>query len=304
MNVVFMGTPDFALPCLERLAQKHKICGVFCQPDKPVGRKAVVTPPQVKIVAERLGIPVFQPAKMRDGEALDIVKKLAPELIVVVAYGKILPKEILDEPAYGCVNIHASLLPKYRGASPLQHALLNGETVTGVTAMYMDEGLDTGDIIAQREWRITDADDANAMYERAAEEGFGLLLDVIGDIEDGGATRTPQNAAEASFAPPLTKDMGLFSFSDDASEIVNKVRGLCRWPVAYFMLDGKKIKVHRAAKSAKTGAPGAIVSTDPLTVAAGNGAVELLSVTPEGKKNMPGKDFCAGKRLKIGDRVL
>ena len=304
MRILFMGTPQIAATILENIAPQHEICGVFCQTDKPVGRRAIITPPQVKLAAQQLGIPVFQPAKLRDGEALGIVKELAPELIVVVAYGKLLPKEILYEPKHGCVNVHVSMLPKYRGASPLQHALLCGENETGVSIIQMDEGLDTGDILAAKKLTITDADDVYSMYERAAAEGYKLLLEVIEDIKSGKAKRTAQDNTKETFAPPLTKEMGQFTFLDDARDIFNKVRALCRWPVAYFIYDGKRIKVHKAGISERTGVPGEVVATDPLTVAARGGAVELLSVTPEGKKNMPGKDFSAGKRLKTGDSVL
>lgn len=304
MRVLFMGTPQIAATILELLAKEHEICGVFCQPDKPVGRKAVITPPVTKIVAQSLGIPVFQLDKMRDGKALSIISRLVPELIVVVAYGKILPKEILEAPKYGCVNIHASILPKYRGSSPLQQALLNDETDTGITVMYMKEGIDTGDIIAVRKLHITDEDDADTMYARAAVAGAELLFQVLADIESGGEARTKQNDCDASFAPPLTKEMGLFNFTDDARDIFNKVRALCRWPVAYFYRSGKKVKVHSAAFSRQSGATGEILSLNPFTVAAKNGAIVLISVTPEGKKTMNGKDFAVGQHVKIGDYLL
>ncbi len=301
MKTVFMGTPQIAADVLRSFAAYSKVCGVFCQPDKPVGRKAILTPPPVKMVAQALGIPVFQPEKMRDGEALRQLQQLQPDLIVVVAYGKILPQEILDLPPYGCVNLHTSLLPKYRGAAPMQHALLNGETETGMTAMFMDAGLDTGDIIAQRPLTIAPEDDAASLYAKATACGVVLLREVYTSIADGTVTRTPQKDAEATFAPPLTKAMGLFCWQDDAQAIVNKVRAFARWPVAYFFAGNKKIKVHRAAVLDLNGKPGEIVASDPLTVAAKNGAVALVRVTPEGSREMSGKDFAAGRRLQKGD---
>jgi methionyl-tRNA formyltransferase len=300
MRILFMGTPQIAAKILRRLAEKQEVCGLFCQPDRPVGRRGALTPPPAKMAAAELGIPVFQPEKLRDGAAAALVRELGPELIAVVAYGRILPGEILDIPRYGCVNMHASLLPKYRGASPLQHALLNGDPYTGVTAMMMDEGLDTGDILASRRLDITDADDADSMYARAAETGSELLFGVISDILGGALKRTPQEG-EASFAPPLTKEMGRFSFSDSARDIFNKVRALCRWPVAFFTLDGAKVKVHGAGFSGMSGRPGEVLSLNPLTVAANGGAVELISVTPEGRRTMSGRDFAAGRRIGRGD---
>lgn len=306
MRVLFMGTPHIAAHILEGIAGAHEICGLLCQPDRPSGRHKVLTPPETKQTARRLGIPVFQPESLRTAEAQALVKTLAPEIVAVTAYGKILPKEILNLPPYGCINIHASLLPKYRGASPLQHALLCGETITGVTAIYMGEGIDTGDIIEARPFEILDTDDANSLYERAARHGTALLLDVLTDIGAGRAARVQQDDAQASFAPILTKEMGLFDFNNPAREIFNRVRGLCRWPVAYFMFDGRKIKVHAARCFSETAgaAPGEILSVNPLVVAAKDGAVELVSLTPAGGRTMPGGAFSAGRSLKQGDSLL
>ncbi len=303
MRILFMGTPDIAAVMLRALAREQEIVGVFCQPDKPVGRKAVITPPPVKVAAEELGIPVFQPTKLRDGSAAQTIQSLAPDMIAVVAYGRILPKEILDIPPKGCVNIHASLLPKYRGAAPVQTALLEGEAVTGVTAMYMDEGLDTGDAIAFAECPITDEDDAVTMFEKLGEIGAKLLCRTASDIERGEAKRCPQNGDNATFAPPFTRESGAFTWDEPAQAIFNKARALCIWPNAYFEYDGKKIKLMQARPLAQSGRPGEILSIDPLVVAAGDGAVELREVKPEGSRLMRGTEWAAGRRFKAGDKL-
>lgn len=303
MRILFMGTPEIAAVMLRKLAKSNEICGVFCQPDKPVGRKQILTPPAVKVAAGELKIPVFQPVKLRDGEAARLVRELAPELIAVVAYGRLLPKEILDIPPRGCVNIHASLLPKYRGAAPIQRAVLAGETVSGVTAMYMDEGLDTGDIIESVPIPIDINDGAASMFEKMGEAGGELLVKTVEAIERGEAKRLRQNDADASFAPMLEKEEGLFSFFLAASEIHNRVRGMNIWPNAFFLLGERKVKVLESALSDKAGEEGEILSLNPLTVAAKGGSIELLSVKPEGSRQMTGKEFAAGLRLKIGDKL-
>lgn len=301
MKILFMGTPEIAATMLCELAKYHEVCGVFCQPDKPVGRKAVITPPPVKVTAQRLGIPVYQPTKLRDGEAAALIRSLEPEMIAVVAYGRILPKEILDIPPKGCVNIHASLLPKYRGAAPIQYSILCGDDKTGVAAMYMDEGLDTGDVIDVREVAITDEDDAITMFEKLGDAGAVLLRETADAIEAGTASRTPQDEANVSFAPPFTKESGAFNWNEDARAIFNKARALIMWPNAYFVCGGRKIKLMKARPTEQCGKPGEVLALDPLTVAAKNGAVQLLEVKPEGSRQMSGKDWTLGARLKVGD---
>ncbi len=298
-----MGTPEIAAEMLRAVATEHTVCGVVCQPDKPVGRKAVITPPPVKVAAEALGLPVYQPVKLRDGAAAQTLAAWQPDLAVVVAYGRLLPKELLDIPRLGCLNIHVSLLPKYRGAAPIQHALLNGETETGVTAMFLDEGLDTGDIAAVRRFPIAPEDDAGDLFARAAKEGAALLLEVLAQIERGAVTRTKQDDAQASFAPPVDAKTGQFAFTEDAADIVNKVRALALWPNASFVQDGRKVKVKKARVAEGGGEPGAVLSLHPLTVAAGSGAVILETVCPEGKKEMSGTSFAAGLRLRCGDFI-
>ncbi len=304
MRILFMGTPDIAAVMLRALAREQEIAGVFCQPDKPVGRKAVITPPPVKLLAQELGLPVFQPAKLRDGKAAETIRALAPDMIAVVAYGRILPKEILEIPPKGCVNIHASLLPKFRGAAPVQTALLAGERVTGVTAMYMDEGLDTGDTIAFTKCPITDEDDAVSMFDKLGEAGAGLLCETAAAIERGEAKRTPQNHGAATFAPPFTRESGAFGWDEPARAIFNKARALCIWPNACFSYGEKKIKLMKARVLARSGRPGEILSVDPLVVAAGEGAVELCEVKPEGSRQMRGAEWAAGRRFKAGDSLL
>lgn len=302
MRILFMGTPEIAAAMLCELAKYHEVCAVFCQPDKPVGRKAVITPPPVKVSAQRLGIPVYQPVRLRDGSAAELVRSLAPEMIAVVAYGRILPKEILEIPPRGCVNIHASLLPQYRGAAPVQYALLNGEQKTGVTAMYMDEGLDTGDIISVKEIPITDEDDANTLFDKVAQCGARLLRETADAIEAGTASRTPQPQEGVSFAPPFDKQSGRFSWQEDARSIFNKARALCIWPNACFIQGGRRVKLMQARPvEDRDGKPGEVLSLDPLIVAAGEGAVQLDAVKPEGSRQMTGREWSLGLRLKIGD---
>ena len=304
MRVLFMGTPEIAAVCLKALAREQEIAGVFCQPDKPVGRRAVITPPPVKIAASELGLPVFQPEKLRDGEAEKIIRQLNPDLIAVVAYGRILPREILDIPPLGCVNIHASLLPKYRGAAPIQRALLDDVKETGVCAMYMAEELDAGDIISARRVSVSDDDDAASLFVTMSVEGAKLLCSVVSDIENGVTRRTPQNSRLASFAPPIDKREGEFRWRDGAREIFCRVRAFSMWPNAYFVYDAKTVKVLKARFAESAAPEGEILSLDPLTIAARGGALELLEVKPEGSRLMTGSEWAAGRRFKVGDSVL
>ncbi len=303
MKVFFMGTPEIAAHILGRIARAHEVVGVFCQPDKPVGRKGVLTAPPVKTAAQELGIPVFQPVKLRDGSAADIVRASGADITVVAAYGRLLPDDVLAAPRLGSVNVHVSLLPKYRGAAPIQHALLCGEKRTGVTAMYMARELDAGDIIDVRPIDIGDEDDAASLFKKSAEEGAELIVKVLGDIESGRARRRPQDESEASFAPPLTKELAPFTFADGARDIFNRVRALCIWPVAEFTAWGKRVKVVRCALSDGEGRPGEILSFKPLTVAARGGAVALLEVKPESSSLMSGDQWAAGRRLGAGDII-
>ena len=304
MRIVFMGTPDFAVPCLQRLLEDgHEVPAVFTQPDKPVGRHAVLTPPPVKQLALSHGIPVYQPTKMRDGTVAALLRELAPDCLVVVAYGRILPQEILDVPPRGCVNIHGSLLPRYRGAAPIQWSVIRGETVTGVTSMFMDAGMDTGDIIDTLTTPIGENETAGELFERLAPLGARLLSTTLAAIADGTVTRRPQNDAEATMAPMLEKAMGRLDLTRPAQELHNQVRGMNPWPGAFCTAGGKTLKIHETRVAAGSGAPGTLLCADPVTVACGEGALQLVTVQPEGKPRMAAEAWLRGARLSQGARL-
>ena len=304
MRIVFMGTPDFAVPCLQRLLEDgHEVPAVFTQPDKPVGRHAVLTPPPVKQLALSHGIPVYQPTKMRDGTVAALLRELAPDCLVVVAYGRILPQEILDVPPRGCVNIHGSLLPRYRGAAPIQWSVIRGETVTGVTSMFMDAGMDTGDIIDTLTTPIGENETAGELFERLAPLGAQLLSTTLAAIADGTVTRRPQNDAEATMAPMLEKAMGRLDLTRPARELHNQVRGMNPWPGAFCTAGGKTLKIHETRVAARSGAPGTLLCADPVTVACGEGALQLMTVQPEGKPRMAAEAWLRGARLPQGARL-
>lgn len=304
MRIVFMGTPDFAVPCLQRLLEDgHEVPAVFTQPDKPVGRHAVLTPPPVKQLALSHGIPVYQPTKMRDGTVAALLRELAPDCLVVVAYGRILPQEILDVPPRGCVNIHGSLLPRYRGAAPIQWSVIRGETVTGVTSMFMDAGMDTGDIIDTLTTPIGENETAGELFERLAPLGAQLLSTTLAAIADGTVTRRPQNDAEATMAPMLEKAMGRLALTRPAQELHNQVRGMNPWPGAFCTAGGKTLKIHETRVAAGSGAPGTLLCADPVTVACGEGALQLMTVQPEGKPRMAAEAWLRGARLPQGARL-
>lgn len=304
MRIVFMGTPDFAVPCLQRLLEDgHEVPAVFTQPDKPVGRHAVLTPPPVKQLALSRGIPVYQPTKMRDGTVAALLREMAPDCLVVVAYGRILPQEILDVPPRGCVNIHGSLLPLYRGAAPIQWSVIRGETVTGVTSMFMDAGMDTGDIIDTLTTPIGENETAGELFERLAPLGARLLSTTLAAIADGTVTRRPQNDAEATMAPMLEKAMGRLDLTRPARELHNQVRGMNPWPGAFCTAGGKTLKIHETRVTAGSGAPGTLLCADPVTVACGEGALQLVTVQPEGKPRMAAEAWLRGARLPQGARL-
>lgn len=305
MNILFMGTPDIAAAALEAiLAAGHTVCGVYTRADKPVGRKQIMTAPPVKQMALAHGIPVFQPKTLRDAAQAENIRALAPELIVVVAYGRILPPELLAIPKYGCINLHVSLLPKYRGAAPVQWAVINGEKTTGVSIMYLDEGLDTGDILRVSRVEISENETSGELFERITAEGARTLLAAIDDIAAGTAHALPQNGAEATLAPPLTKEQAHFRFDQPARVLHDLIRGLNPWPVAYFEHGGKKVKVLRTLHDdTAKGAPGEILSTKPLKVACASGALTLLEVVPEGSRPMEGSAWAAGRRFTNGDKL-
>ncbi len=301
MRILFMGTPDIAAASLCRLIEAgHDICGVFTRADKPVGRKQVLTAPPVKQVALEHDIPVYQPATLRDGEAARTIRQLAPELCVVVAYGRILPPEVLAIPPKGCINLHVSLLPKYRGAAPVQWAVLNGDVETGVSIMYLDEGLDTGDILKVAPVQIGPEETSGELFERITAQGAETLLEAIDEIAAGTACAVPQDHSKATLAPPLSKEMARFDFSASADQLHNLVRGMNPWPMAYFVCEDKKVKLTRCHIVSGEGEPGQILSIKPLVIACGEGALELCEVVPEGKRPMEGTAWAAGRRFQVG----
>ncbi len=307
MKIVFMGTPDFAVGCLETLAARHEVAAVFTQPDKPVGRKQVLTPPPVKVTAQKLGLPVYQPTTVKSGEAIEILEKINPDLIVVVAYGKILLNNILQLPRYGCVNVHASLLPKYRGASPIQWSIVCGEKITGVTTMLMDEGVDTGDILETEEVAIGDNETAGELFDRLAKTGAELIVKTVEHIADGSVVPKKQPQEGASHAPIITKEMAQLDFSRHAVEIFNAVRGYNPWPCAYFVVGGKRIKVYSCEVVDASGEPSTVIKADnELIIACGENAVKLYEIQPEGKKRMSAADMLRGNSgitlgMKVGE---
>lgn len=299
-----MGTPDFAVPSLKALvAAGHEVAGVFCQPDKPRSRMKVTACP-VKEYALSQDIPVYQPVKLRDGEAMGIVQDLDPELIVVAAYGRILPDEMLAYPAVGCINVHSSLLPKFRGAAPINWAILTGERETGVTIMHMAHDLDAGDIILQKSTPIDPDETADVLYNRLAEMGGELVVEAVQALADGTATRTPQDGAQATLAPMLTRELSPMDFSRPAQSLHDQVRGLYPWPSATMELDGVRCKVLRTVMTGETTGkePGKIVQADKkgLKIACGDGKVlELATIQPDGKKAMAATAFLMGHPVKL-----
>lgn len=306
MRILFMGTPDIAARSLAALLEAgHTVVGVFTRADKPVGRKQVLTAPPVKKLAVEHDIPVWQPATLRDGEAEKVFRTLQPDLVVVVAYGRILPPELLHIAPLGCINLHVSLLPKYRGSAPIQWAVLNGDTKTGVTIMQLDEGCDTGDILMVEPVEIGPETTSGELFDQVSAVGAETLVRAVEDLAAGRLTPRPQDEAKATKAPPLTKEMARFTFAEPAEHLHNWVRGMNPWPVAFFELDGKKIKVleSRLAENPQQAAPGTVLALKPLTIACARGALQLLTVTPEGGRPMAGTAWAAGRRLHTGDSL-
>lgn len=303
MNIVFMGTPDFAVHSLDRLLRDgHHVSAVFTKQDMPRGRKMIMTPPEVKVFAQSKGLQVYQPSTLRDESVVELIRSLNPDVIVVVAYGKLLPKEVLEIPPMGCINLHGSLLPKYRGAAPIQWTVLSGDRIGGATTMFMNEGLDTGDMILRYETEVGENETSEELFDRLAVDGAGLLSETLELIQSGKAEAVPQDESKATYAPMLDKNMCRIDWTKSSQEVHNLVRGLNSWPMALTTLDGKRIKIIRTCKSDLKGKPGYVVSTDPLTVACGSGAVEVLTLQPEGKKPMDSKAFLMGHRLTDEDR--
>ena len=298
MNVVYMGTPEFAVLPLDAIIKAgHNVTGVFTQPDKPKGRGYTLTPPPVKVRALESEIPVFQPNSMKDGEALKILTELNPDVIVVVAYGKLLPKDILDLPEYGCVNVHASLLPKYRGAGPIQWCVLNGEEETGVTTMKMAEGLDTGDMLLKSATKIGENETAGELHDRLSQMGADLIVETLTALENNTVTPEKQDDSLSNYAPMLSKELCKIDWTKPAQGIHNQVRGLNPWPVATAVVNGKRVKIFSTELREKNGNAGKVLCENPLTVACGDGSVIINELQLEGKKRMKSDDFVRGYRI-------
>lgn len=310
MKLVYMGTPEFAVGPLEALlAAGHEVCAVVTQPDRPKGRGGRLQISPVKACALAHGIPVLQPVKIRAQEAAEALRALGADVFVVAAFGQILSQEILDIPPYGCLNIHASLLPAYRGSAPIEWAILNGESRTGVTIMRMDAGIDTGDMLLKRAVPIAEDDTDESLRQKLAEAGSGLIVEALEGLLAGTLRAEKQDEAESSYVRMLTKSMGLIDWKESAVQIERKVRGLYSWPGAYTFYQGRMLKILRAAAeeggSGAADAPGTVTEAqrDALTVAAGDGRLRILEVQLEGKKRMQVRDFLNGCRVKRGERL-
>ncbi|MBO4898216.1 MAG: methionyl-tRNA formyltransferase [Clostridia bacterium] len=298
MRIMFMGTPDFAAVSLEALIDEgYEVVCVISQPKKPKNRGMKLLETPVGSVAEQNGIRLCQPETLRDNAILPLLEEVKPDLIVVVAYGKLLPEYVLNYPKYGCINIHGSLLPKYRGAAPIQYSIIKGEEETGVTSMYMAKGMDTGDMIIKSAIPIEDDDTAETLHDKLAVLGAEVLLETVSEIEHGRAPRVPQNDAEATYASMLTKEMGKIDWEKSAREIFNLVRGLDPWPSAYSYIDGKRFKVFGVSVEDKGGAPGEILEVgETLLVGTGEGALRIREVGFDNKKRMKVSDFLRGNK--------
>lgn len=304
-RILFMGTPAFALPALRLLHERHyPLVGVVCQPDRPKGRGLKEVAPPVKMLAQELGLPVYQPEKVKDPAFMELLQKLVPDMIVVAAFGQILPKAVIDYPRLHCLNIHPSLLPRYRGAAPIHWQIINGEKKTGVTIMLMDEGMDSGDILLQEDTQLGDEENFGELHDRLAELGAALLIKTIDRVINATASRKKQDASGVTFAPRLTKETGKILWTSNASDIVNLIRGLSPSPAAYTFLNGLTLKIFNAAARHENvqPPPGTIyaVESDGLSVATADGYVIVKDVQLAGKKRMPVADFLRGYHLKIG----
>ncbi|OIK13990.1 methionyl-tRNA formyltransferase [Bacillus sp. MUM 116] len=310
-KIVFMGTPDFSVPVLRRIIEDgYDVIGVVTQPDRPVGRKKVLTPPPVKVEAIKHGIPVYQPEKIREKTELEKILALEPDLIVTAAFGQILPKELLDAPSYGCINVHASLLPELRGGAPIHYAIIQGKKKTGITIMYMAEKLDAGDILTQVEVPITGEDNVGTMHDKLSKAGADLLSDTIPKLLAGTLTAIPQDDAAATFASNIKREQEKINWSKSGKDIYNHIRGLNPWPVAFTLINGRVLKIWQSekVKAPKSEAPGTIVEIqeDSLVVSTGDEtAIKITELQPSGKTKMTAKDFLrgAGSKISAGERL-
>lgn len=305
MRIVFMGTPDFAVPSLQALIDAgHDVCAVYTQPDKPQGRKQILTAPPVKTLALEHDIPVFQPNTLKNEDEQARLRELAPEVIIVVAYGKLLPKAVLDIPPHGCINVHGSLLPRWRGAAPIQWAVIAGDEMAGVTTMQMAEGLDTGDMLLTYETKVGEKETAGELFDRLAQSGAELLTQTLVKLDE--ITPRPQDDAQSCYAHMLDKQMAVIDWSRSAHEIDCLIRGLNPWPIALTTLSGERLKVFAAEKAAGNGEPGTVLEADPkkgLTVACGEGALRLTEIQLVGGKRMKATDFLRGHAIEVGTKL-
>ncbi|WP_028595733.1 methionyl-tRNA formyltransferase [Paenibacillus assamensis] len=307
-KIVFMGTPQFAVTSLQMLLDEgYDVAAVVTQPDRPVGRKRVLTPTPVKQLAMEHGIQVWQPEKLRTSETVEDIRKLAPDLIVTAAYGQILPKAVLDVPRFGCINVHGSLLPYYRGGAPIQRSIINGEAKTGVTIMYMAEGMDTGDMLTRVEVPITDDDNAGTMFEKLSVEGADLLRRTLPDLLAGKLTAEVQNHDLATYAPNLKREDELIDWSKSSRALFNQVRGLVPYSGAFTTWNGEVFKVWKCewkeqGQAISSAVPGTVltVSEDGIEIKTGDGSIWLTEVQPAGKKAMQVRDFVRGGKLETG----
>lgn len=305
MRIVFMGTPDFAVPSLQALIDAgHDVCAVYTQPDKPQGRKQILTAPPVKTLALEHDIPVFQPNTLKNEDEQARLRELAPEVIIVVAYGKLLPKAVLDIPPHGCINVHGSLLPRWRGAAPIQWAVIAGDEMAGVTTMQMAEGLDTGDMLLTYETKVGEKETAGELFDRLAQSGAELLTQTLVKLDE--IEPRPQDDAQSCYAHMLDKQMAVIDWSKSAHEIDCLIRGLNPWPIALTTLSGERLKVFAAEKAAGNGEPGTVLEADPkkgLTVACGEGALKLTEIQLVGGKRMKATDFLRGHAIQVGTKL-
>ena len=300
MRVLFMGTPDFAVPALNAIAKEHEVVGVITQQDKPRGRGHKMSPTPVKEAAIENNIEVYQPIKVKEQESVKIIRELNPDVIVVIAFGQILSKEILDIPRLGCINVHASLLPKYRGAAPIQWAVINGDEYSGVDTMYMEEGLDTGDIIESVKVKLDKDETGGSLFDRLSLKGAEVILSTLKKLESGEFSRTKQDESQATYAGKITKDMGLLDYNKSASELECLIRGLNPWPAAFTFLDSKRVKVWKASvvDIDKNITPGTIVSKKKqLVIATADKGLSIDELQVEGKKRMKASDFLNGVKI-------
>ncbi|MCP3761945.1 methionyl-tRNA formyltransferase [Domibacillus sp. A3M-37] len=298
-NIVFMGTPDFSVPVLERILKDgNNVLAVVTQPDRPVGRKKVMTPPPVKAAAIKHGLPVLQPEKLSKSDELAEIIGLKPDLVVTAAYGQLLPNELLEAPKYGCINVHASLLPELRGGAPIHYSILQGKQETGITIMYMAEKLDAGDIIAQAAVTIDENDNTGILHDKLSVVGADLLSETIPAIITGTSSRTSQDESKATFASNIRRSDEKIDWNRSGEELHNQVRGLCPWPVAYTTLAGSAVKVWKSEKVSNTsGTPGTILSIeeDGIVTATGSStAIKITELQPAGKKRMSARDYLRG----------